>query len=76
MARFLYWLVYNFDLGPLGPAALDLAVKIWLYRHRRCAADNGSYPAFRFWAPDHNLSFEGYACLSGALAYRLRRGLA
>ena len=37
MARLLYWLIYNFDLGPLGPSLLDLAVKTWLRprSHRR-----------------------------------------
>ena len=32
MAALLYWLVYNFDLGPLGPAVLNLAVQSWLKR--------------------------------------------
>ena len=30
MTKFLYWIVYNFDLGPLGPKVLDLAVRSWL----------------------------------------------
>jgi hypothetical protein len=32
MTRFLYWLVYHFDLGPLGPHLLDFAVQNWLRR--------------------------------------------
>ena len=32
MARFLYWLVYHVDLGPLGPRLLDFAVQNWLRR--------------------------------------------
>jgi hypothetical protein len=34
MAALLYWLVYNFDLGPLGPTVLNLAVQSWLSRAR------------------------------------------
>ena len=30
MSKFLYFLVYNFDLGPLGPRVLDLALRTWL----------------------------------------------
>jgi hypothetical protein len=30
MAALLYWIVYNFDLGPLGPTVLNLAVQSWL----------------------------------------------
>ncbi len=33
MTRFLYWLVYNVDLVPLGPKLLDLAVRAWLFAH-------------------------------------------
>jgi hypothetical protein len=29
MARLLYWCVYKFDLGPLGPSALNLALSTW-----------------------------------------------
>lgn len=29
MARLLYWCVYHLDLGPLGPLALNLALKTW-----------------------------------------------
>jgi hypothetical protein len=43
MTTFLYWLVYNFDLGPLGPTVLDLAVKSWLRRARERVAQ----PAIR-----------------------------
>lgn len=32
MTRFLYWLVYHFDLGPLGPHLLDFTVQNWLRR--------------------------------------------
>jgi hypothetical protein len=32
MTALLYWIVYNFDLGPLGPRVLDLAVQSWLKR--------------------------------------------
>jgi hypothetical protein len=32
MTRILYWLVYHFDLGPLGPKVLDYAVQSWLKR--------------------------------------------
>lgn len=32
MTRFLYWLVYHFDLGPLAPHLLDFAVQNWLRR--------------------------------------------
>lgn len=32
MTRFLYWLVYHFDLGPLGPHLLNIAVQNWLRR--------------------------------------------
>ena len=35
MTKFLYWLVYNFDLGPLGPMVLALAVNSWLSDARR-----------------------------------------
>ncbi len=35
MTKFLYWLVYNFDLGRLGPMVLDLAVQSWLSDARR-----------------------------------------
>jgi hypothetical protein len=38
MTKLLYWMVYNFDLGPLGPRALDLAVNSWLKRAREQAA--------------------------------------
>jgi hypothetical protein len=38
MTTFLYWLVYNFDLGPLGPRLLDMAVKGWLRRERHDSA--------------------------------------
>jgi hypothetical protein len=34
MAALLYWIVYNFDLGPLGPTVLNLAVQSWLNRER------------------------------------------
>jgi hypothetical protein len=34
MAALLYWLVYHFDLGPLGPMMLKLAVQSWLKRAR------------------------------------------
>ena len=30
MSKFLYFLVYNFDLGPVGPRVLDLALRTWL----------------------------------------------
>jgi hypothetical protein len=29
MALLLYWCVYHLDLGPLGPSALNLALKTW-----------------------------------------------
>jgi hypothetical protein len=58
MARLLYWLVYNFDLGPLGPSLMDFAVWTWLHRRRQRAAVGSSSPAFRFFAPDHTLSFK------------------
>lgn len=32
MTKFLYWIVYHLDLGPLGPKVLDLAVQTWLKR--------------------------------------------
>jgi hypothetical protein len=35
MTKLLYWLVYNFDLGPMGPRMMDLAVKSWLRRDAR-----------------------------------------
>ena len=38
MTKFLYWLVLNCDLGPLGPKLLDLAVQSWLRGARRNAA--------------------------------------
>jgi hypothetical protein len=34
MTKLLYWLVYNVDLGPLGPALLGLSVRTWLGMHR------------------------------------------
>lgn len=34
MARLLYWLLYNVDLGPFGPQLMDFAVKTWLRTHR------------------------------------------
>ena len=43
MAALLYWLVYNFGLGPLGPAVLNLAVQSWLKRAR----DKGVAPDIR-----------------------------
>jgi hypothetical protein len=30
MTKLLYWLIYNIDLGPLGPVTMDLAVRNWL----------------------------------------------
>ncbi len=38
MTKLLYWIVYHFDLGPLGPKLLDLAVKSWLRRAKQQAA--------------------------------------
>jgi hypothetical protein len=35
MANMLYWIVYHFDLGRLGPRVLELAVKSWLKRARK-----------------------------------------
>jgi hypothetical protein len=35
MTRFLYWLIYHVDLGPLGPRLLDFAVQHWLKRARK-----------------------------------------
>ncbi|MGA8690902.1 MAG: hypothetical protein WB662_13605 [Methyloceanibacter sp.] len=58
MIRLLYWLIYNFDLGPFGPSLMGLAVKTWLFQRRHRIANDSSLPAFRFWAPDQNLSFE------------------
>jgi hypothetical protein len=41
MAALLYWIVYNFDLGPLGPTMLDAAVQSWLKRAKsRAQASN------------------------------------
>jgi hypothetical protein len=41
MAALLYWIVYNFDLGPLGPTMLDTAVQSWLKRAKsRAQASN------------------------------------
>jgi hypothetical protein len=34
MTKLLYWMVYHFDLGPLGPRVLDLAVQSWLSHAR------------------------------------------
>ena len=55
MTKLLYWLVYNVDLGRLGPFVLRLAVKRWLQH-----ASKVQYvpaPAFRLWAPDRHFSF-------------------
>jgi hypothetical protein len=41
MAALLYWVVYNFDLGPLGPMVLHLAVQSWLKRARNRDALSG-----------------------------------
>jgi hypothetical protein len=41
MAALLYWVVYNFDLGPLGPMVLNLAVQSWLKRARNRDALSG-----------------------------------
>jgi hypothetical protein len=38
MTTVLYWFVYNFDFGPLGPRLLDMAVQAWLRRERRRSA--------------------------------------
>ena len=35
MTALLYWLVYNFDLGPLGPKVLKLAMKSWFYHQHQ-----------------------------------------
>ena len=35
MARWLYWSVYNLEMGPLGPMTLKLAPRIWLASSRR-----------------------------------------
>jgi hypothetical protein len=39
MTRLLYWMVYHLDLGPLGPRLLSLAVRSWLKRRKRQAAE-------------------------------------
>lgn len=41
MTKFLYWIVYNFDLGPLGPKVLDLAVRSWLRDVRQAEMARG-----------------------------------
>lgn len=41
MAALLYWVVYNFDLGPLGPMVLNLAVHSWLKRARNSDSRSG-----------------------------------
>jgi hypothetical protein len=43
MTALLYWIVYNFDLGPLGPRVLNLAVQSWLKR----AKDERGAPVVR-----------------------------
>jgi len=35
MAQLLYWCVYKFDLGPLGPTTLNLALRAWQKQSRR-----------------------------------------
>jgi hypothetical protein len=44
MAALLYWILYNFDLGPLGPTMLDAAVQTWLKRAKSRAQAS---PLFR-----------------------------
>jgi hypothetical protein len=39
MTRFLYWLVYHFDLGPIGPHLLEFAVRSWLRQARKSTAE-------------------------------------
>jgi len=43
MAALLNLLVYNFELGPLGPAMLDAAVQSWLKRARYRRVASGAY---------------------------------
>jgi len=42
MAALLYWVVYNFDLGPFGPMVLNLAVQSWLKRARNSDSRSGA----------------------------------
>jgi hypothetical protein len=35
MARLIYWCVYNLDLGPFGPTALNLAPRVWHQQAKR-----------------------------------------
>jgi hypothetical protein len=41
MAALLYWVVYNFDLGPFGPMVL-LVVQSWLKRARNSDSRSGA----------------------------------
>jgi hypothetical protein len=44
MAALLYWIVYNFDLGPLGPTMLDPAVQSWLKRAKKESSKSPTKP--------------------------------
>jgi hypothetical protein len=45
MARLIYWCVYNLDLGPFGPTALNLAPRVWQKQaKRRSRAEAGLDP--------------------------------
>jgi hypothetical protein len=53
MTKLLYWLVYNFDLGPVGPWVLDKAVRTWIEREKERRAA-GAIFTFRSWEQDFN----------------------
>jgi len=48
MAALLYWIVYNFDLGPVGPTMLDPAVQSWLKRAKSRAQASKVVPPSDF----------------------------
>jgi hypothetical protein len=35
MSHLIYWCVYNLDLGPFGPTALNLAPRVWQKQAKR-----------------------------------------
>jgi hypothetical protein len=51
----LYWLVYNFDLGPVGPWVLDKAVRSWIEREKERRAARAIF-TFRLWAPERDFN--------------------
>ncbi len=56
MTKLLYWLLYNFDLGPIGPWVLDKAIRGWIERERERRA-GGPLFSFRSWTPERDFNF-------------------